>query len=354
MRRIAKEVRDFDSRISISTSEIVLALQQGIEIDLDQLNFDGGLLSYQGHQVLLYIPDQGVQLEEMVRTGDAHKGKRFHVADCETLDSMRTKGRFERYVVTNNLSGSFSLTGRDPDTWAPISATGRLLVCRNCLKLLNYNAYINSSKAVQAEIWRGFSISAFFEKFSSHFKSLPMDALARAEQHVYAPDWRHISERVRAERAWRCEQCRLDLVDHRHLLHVHHVNGIRGDNSPANLRVLCKDCHRKQPLHDHMFVTSEEMKALTRLRRTQSIKPDGWEQALALADLSIEGALQVARFRDWEAPVIGYELAGRDGRVLAEFEAAWPARRVALVVGEHVPVRAWQILRSVDFIRQYG
>jgi hypothetical protein len=36
------------------------------------------------------------------------------------------------------------------------------------------------------------------------------------------------------------------------LLHVHHINGVKSDNSEMNLRVLCQYCHGEQPNHEHM------------------------------------------------------------------------------------------------------
>ena len=114
------------------------------------------------------------------------------------------------------------------------------------------------------------------------------------------------------------------------------------------------DCHRKQPLHDTMFVSSEDMATIRTLRRSQNVVADGSDQALALADSAIEGALQLARAKAFDAPVVGYELAGPNGKVAAEFEAAWPKRRIALIVQETPPAPGWAVLRSVDFIRKFG
>jgi hypothetical protein len=33
---------------------------------------------------------------------------------------------------------------------------------------------------------------------------------------------------------------------------VHHINGLKSDDSPENLRVLCIGCHAEQPSHGHM------------------------------------------------------------------------------------------------------
>ena len=51
---------------------------------------------------------------------------------------MRGKGRYERYVATNDLSGEFYIAGHDPDSGKNIDGRTRLKVCKNCLGKLNY------------------------------------------------------------------------------------------------------------------------------------------------------------------------------------------------------------------------
>lgn len=354
VRRISDTVVDFDPHIELENQQIVIELQKGIEVQLEDLTYDGGLISFKGHQVFLYIPDQGVQIHEVLKDPEAPGAKRFHVADCATLNNMRTQGRFARYTATNRLDGRFKLTGRSMVTNDAVEGEGSLMVCQNCLKLLNYKDFLNLRKAQRQDAWLNFSIAEFFEKFSTHFRYLPSDVLKGKNGSAYSDDWKDVSGRIREERGWRCDQCGIQLAAHKHLLHVHHVNGVRGDNRPENLRPLCVDCHRKQPLHDTMFVSSEDMAAIRTLRRSQNVVADGWSEALALADTAIEGALQLARAKGFDAPVVGYELAGPNGKVAAEFEAAWPNRRIALVVHETAPQKAWTVLRSVDFIRKFG
>ena len=107
-------------------------LADGIQIPPEDVEVQGGLLSYKGRQVLLYIKDHsyGNIYHEAISRGG---GNRFHVANCKTLEQMMNRGRHKRYMATANLSGEFLIgaTGR-PD------AKAKLQVCLNCLDLLNY------------------------------------------------------------------------------------------------------------------------------------------------------------------------------------------------------------------------
>jgi hypothetical protein len=71
----AKE-RDFTFDIVNSQDiEIDDQLERGIEIKLDDLETTGGLLSYKGRQILLYIPDQGRSISDVL--ADPEKGRKF-------------------------------------------------------------------------------------------------------------------------------------------------------------------------------------------------------------------------------------------------------------------------------------
>src|SRR5690606_23083484 len=111
-------------------------LIKGIEIKLDDLASTAGLLTYEGRQVLLYIPDQGGNISAVLG-GEREKGKRFHVAECDTLEKMRRANRFERYIATTDVSGIFAVHGQDFN-FGSREGHAPLHVCINCLKALNY------------------------------------------------------------------------------------------------------------------------------------------------------------------------------------------------------------------------
>ena len=57
-----------------------------------------------------------------------------------------------------------------------------------------------------------------------------------------------------------------------------------------------------------------------------------WEEALEMADREIRPLLRELAERGAPAPELGFERTGRDGAVVAEAEAAWPSRRVAVLL----------------------
>ena len=235
----------------------------GVEISLDDLVSVQGLLSVQGRQVLLFIPDHGSRVLEALTDGSA--GKKFHIAHCRTLDDMKRRNRFERYTVTNNQSGAFEIYGYDLYKKAHSGET-RLNVCKNCLKHLNYK---NAQTANLDSIVNSFDIPEFFSKYSSLFKQLPKNT-GHAHQ-GYTQDWKDLSIKTRQTANYTCQTCRVNLSGHKHLLHVHHRNGVKSDNSPDNLVSLCADCHQQEDFHDHMVIPYGDRQLINRLRREQQL-----------------------------------------------------------------------------------
>lgn len=348
VRRVSSETTMFDWTAATRLDPIDIELLQGREISLDDLDYVNGLLSVDGRQVLLYIPDQYKTIDDVI--ADPSLGKRFHVADCRVLGEMRARGRFERYVVANNLSGEFKITGRTR-TGSVDERNARLLVCKVCLEKLNFGGYAHDS-AKRQQIWRGFSLSMFFETYSTNFKFLPKRSTDSVGLGGYTDDWKDVSSAVRERCGYICDQCSVDLSSYRYLLHVHHVNGVKADNSAANLRPLCVDCHRKQPMHDRMFISAENMTLLSSLRRAQGVYPlkGDWQEAIEMADLSVQGALLYARHLGFPAPEIGYPLVDGIGSPGGHVEVAWPQKRVGIYVREKLAADYWKFFNPDEFI----
>ena len=315
---------------SAQRETIDIELEEGKIIgNLSDIETDNGLLSYRGHQILLYIQDHGPRVEEALI--DSNKANKYHVADCTTLEDMRAKNRFERYVITNDLNGEFHVTGVDSiNRNKKIEGKSRLNVCKNCLSYLNYKGYASNTRT-KFQIFQHFDLNQFFETYSSVFPYKPR-RYAGASDGFYTPSWRDRSRSYRRSKNFICENCSVSLKGHESLLHVHHIDGVKSNDNRTNLRALCMDCHRKQPHHEHMHVSHNEMKQITALRRAQGLgQADNWKEAFSLSDTAVHGVLHKYRGKSYPIPEIGYEVRTPNG-VVAHLELAWPKSRKGIAI----------------------
>lgn len=252
---------------------IDIRLEKGIKVTLSEVTGpDNELLTYKGRQVLLYIQDHGVHVQDALDNGS--KGKKFHVANCRTLEDKRSTGRYERYVTTNNLSGEFYITGHD-DSEAKVKIEGRtrLKVCKNCLNKLDYQQYRLTRRADPRtcdQIVAEFDLKAFFATYQSSFPHMPSRRAGQFDGQ-YTADWGEVARRYKETKNFTCESCHLDLRNALSLLHVHHINGVKTNNSPSNLKALCIQCHSQQPDHQHITISDENTRRIAELRWEQ-----GW------------------------------------------------------------------------------
>lgn len=332
VKQMGAEIQPFDLFVEQSEFEGVdgeLSSAVGIEIDFTEIESDSGVLSYKGRQVLLFIPDQGHAIDTVL--DNPEKGRKYHVADCQTLDTMKKRNRFDRYKVTNNLEGKFSVYGISELTGKERSGEAALTVCKNCLKYLNYQGYNSGGR--KGTIFANFNISHFLSHYSTLFSAMPERHFFIAKS-SYSDDWSEISASFRAGKNYCCQQCNVNLSDHKHLLHTHHVNGNKRDNRSDNLEALCIDCHRKQPMHDYMRVKRSDMMQINELREAQGVLRTGsWEAALAMADTSVHGVLLHYKESGEKAPEVAYQIRLSNGNTV-RVEAAWPSKRFALVLDE--------------------
>lgn len=255
-------------------------LRRGIEIDIGEIEVGpGGLLTYKGEQVLLYIRDTRDPL--WLLANEPEKSRRFHLVDCSTLDRMRREERFERYVVTNETTGVFTVDWWEKETDERGVTEAELKVCKNCLSALNWRGYKNPSDRMtpandyppsREDIWENFSISEFLLEYATFFRSKPSRRAQDAIPNVYVKDWPRISKQRRQAADWKCDECGVELSSNPGLLHCHHRNGVATDNSASNLRVLCALDHAAQPSHQHMKVSAEARRIIEAARVTQGIK----------------------------------------------------------------------------------
>lgn len=234
----------------------------GVDVYIDKGIWRRKLPNGDKVHVVLYIADhsryvkRGSANSKIITVDDIEKnpslGKKYHLTDCSTIKQMKETYRFERYVATDDNSGFFKIF----DCYGEEKAV-RLNACKNCLKELKYK---NDNS---------FSLKDFFNYYAPLFQKLPNNV--GQDKVGYAEDWAEISKRYRASQKWCCEECGVNLVNDPDLLQVHHKNGVKQDNSNGNLKALCKECHQKQDYHEHLLVSSRDLKRLIMLRSQQSI-----------------------------------------------------------------------------------
>ena len=242
----------------------------GISINLEDVDpGPGGLLEYNGEQVILYIKDTRASKETLKYSPE--DSRRFHIAECDTLSTMREKGRYERYVVTRKHDGLFLVDWLDPDTQETGEVEAALKVCKNCLTEINYENY-KIEKPQRNNIWTNFEISRFLRDYSTFFVKLPSRTDRTAPIDQYVKDWSELSKNYRKARDWTCENCKVDLSSAQALLHSHHKNGVKSDNTYKNLKVLCAICHSQEPMHNHLKVAAKEKQKIVSARLSQGLK----------------------------------------------------------------------------------
>jgi HNH endonuclease len=316
-------------------------LNKGLEVNFEDIEFETGLASYQGRQVLLYIKDHSYNNKIYGVLEDGSKGNKFHVADCEMLERMRQKGRFDRYVVTNKLDGMFAVSGADNRTDELIEGETKLNVCQYCLEAINYQKFSSLKRgAPRKSFVQSFQLADFFDTYSSFFKFMPTGVANNQASH-YTKDWESVSKKVRERFNYQCQQCGLDLIQHKRLLHVHHINGVKSDNSISNLTPLCCDCHRKQPDHQHMFIKHEETKQISQLRKVQGLNiKENWQDVYDLADPGMHGVIDLLEKYHVSLPEVGEEIENNKQEVVAELELAWPLKKVGIAIDKPEAIEA--------------
>ncbi|TLF45937.1 HNH endonuclease [Halomonas urmiana] len=287
----------------------------------------GNLLEYKGQQILLYMPGHPQNRFEDAQI-DPLNGNRVHIAFCRHLEEMKRTGNFHRYIATQDQDGEFRIYSRQNPS---MEVNVRLRVCMLCLSKLNYKGY---SKPGNKAAFSSFSFYEFFQHYESFFNEHPAPKPQTHEEKGYTRDWPEVSRAYRASKDYTCESCGVTLNGHRHLLHTHHLNGVRDNNADANLRALCADCHSKQPGHDHMVVTHNDRHTIAHLRCEQKCADTAdWQEVFDLADPGLNGLLHHLKTLKAPLPEVGLDVQDEREAIVANLELAWPERRVGVAIG---------------------
>lgn len=240
----------------------------GVDIEnLSQLTpLDDHTLTFKNQRIILYIRDVNNYSDEL-------KLPKFHVAYCSTLQKMHAQGRNRRYVVSQNENDIFHLNLINRN--AVRKTEQKLDVCRNCLELLHWNNYSQKMPYYEKNnCVSNFKISEFFSKYPKSIIKSNGYSQTNSPINIYNDNWKDISNKYRESKRWICEECSVRLSNHKKLLHTHHINGQKNDNSKSNLKALCVECHSNQYMHDHMHSnpdTARDIISVRRIRVQQSL-----------------------------------------------------------------------------------
>ena len=272
----------------ISEIEIQLESPEGITVSAGEIDsvLEGSLLSYKGVLAIVYIADTAKPewylkdnnlLRRFKKGTEEEKSPKFHFSWCRTLEDMKTKKRYDRYVLLRNKSNKFKVYSKEDRYSSPqeVDELVRLFPCKFCLSgdlpfTKEKTGYKGYSKKWPQEQKRTaveeFSIGEFLDENQGVFNTIKYSQSIRektkyTDQNVpindYTSSFTEISRKLRADKSWICSKCKVDMNQKKEGLHVHHRNGIKNDNAARNLQVLCALCHKGiDSFHSGMHVKS--------------------------------------------------------------------------------------------------
>ncbi len=222
------------SHNKVTFEEISQIENGGLEIDNieDIVIYSDGTLTYKEEiRILIYIRDWTREEGSPV----------YHLCNCRTYQDMCKKGSKNKYV----------LYGGDKDTNFKVNYIYRgetkiekLLVCSFCIKQLEWHQ--TKINFVLQDFWQAYGRNLIVNK--------PNYTSINAPINQYTSDWENISYQVRNKHKYTCQKCKYKPPSNEYNQYIdcHHINGLKYDNSPDNLKVLCISCHAEQDGHNHM------------------------------------------------------------------------------------------------------
>tara|TARA_Y100000022_G_scaffold170246_1_gene156142 strand:- start:8 stop:904 length:897 start_codon:yes stop_codon:yes gene_type:complete len=281
LKKMGGALRKFPIKKIKSIDPIEIKIKKGVSIsrgEFDKIKPVAGFLNVEGHHAFLYI-DQPFASQEDLEEIPSENGPRFHIVkECKTLQKMHKDKRSDRYILIQNINGEFPCNPRDPltriiDTKTKIPA--KLLACHNCMMQLDYLGFSSKKNYSQRQQIRNLDLNKFLKHYNPFFiDSRYYRKIKDEDRGNYSVDHAKIRDRLLKQTDYTCQgselgtgKCDVQLKDHPEWLHMHHINGRSGDNSPRNIKILCISCHQRQPLHEKMNVPARAINEIARRRR---------------------------------------------------------------------------------------
>jgi len=279
---IIKPLSDLIDELGLTTSLVAMtpvtlpalkkpkALIDGeLEIPDHEIEHDErGRGKFLDHLVLLYIKDQGGQLEAVL-SGDVNLGKMIHLRRCSKVKELAADGRADRYTPIIRDDGLFPVH-REGYNGKSKEHLAKRRVCLLCLNELGLSGLVQGY-GDRRNMAANFNYEAYLNgALALHDLILPSDKKPiikpATDKKNSDSEWSGISRDYRADKNWCCESCSVDLSTYKYLLHTHHRNGSKSDHRSSNLQALCKVCHAGMPLHASISVKNEERSLILDLR----------------------------------------------------------------------------------------
>jgi hypothetical protein len=140
------------------------------------------------------------------------------------------------------------------------------------------------------------------------------------------------------------------------LLHTHHINGNKTNNERNNLRVLCADCHKKQPHHGHVYVNHIDVLKINQLRREQhKFDVFDYKNLLECADTALNGLIQKCQSTRLPGAELGIVI--QDQEKFVSIDLCWPRRKVAVLIDvSNLPIlqrHGWTVFTAFDALSSF-
>ena len=173
---------------------------------------------------------------------------------------MSAEGRERRYFVTQRKDGLFNVNCMLRSDVESLEVS--LQICNYCKSMLS------SMRIPVNQI----SLEQFFDRYDTYIPKSINRYETFSQVQDYSDDHAAVAERCKNETDYTCQQCGVKCKTNKALLHLHHINGVKSDNYPSNLRVLCVACHSERSFHKHLQTSFQsQISLVSKMRQEQGI-----------------------------------------------------------------------------------